>query len=171
MSIDTTNHSKRLYLGIDLGTSSIKAVIIDQTGNVRSTATIPLTIQHRHPNWSEQDPEEWWNATENAIERVLQSTEVDSRCVAAIGLSGQQHGAVLLDSEGQVLRPAILWNDGRSDLECKELEKRSEVREITGNLAMPGFTAPKLLWIQKHEPEIFKVMIYYFIYLPFLENF
>lgn len=149
--------SPNLYLGLDLGTSSIKAVLINHSGQVVRTATQLLTIQHPQPRFAEQNPEDWWKATENAIEEVLNSTEIDPQQVKAIGLSGQQHGAVLLDKEGQVLRPAILWNDGRSDEECVELEKVEGFREVTGNLAMPGFTAPKLMWVRKHEPEIFKV--------------
>ncbi|KAI6224746.1 Xylulose kinase [Aphelenchoides besseyi] len=151
----STDPTKRLYLGIDLGTSSVKAVLIDRSGAVRSTATSPLTVQHPQPRWSEQDPESWWKATVDAVTKVLQSTGITSLDVAAIGLSGQQHGATLLDAKDRVLRPAILWNDGRSDVECAELERIPEFREITGNLAMPGFTAPKLLWIKKHEPEVF----------------
>ncbi|KAI6218368.1 Xylulose kinase [Aphelenchoides fujianensis] len=134
--------SESLYLGIDLGTSSVKAVLIDRSGDVRASASSPLTVQHPHPRWSEQDPEAWWRATEDAVERVLQSDGVDSRQVAALGLSGQQHGATLLDADGRVLRPAILWNDGRSDVECAELERLDDFRAITGNLAMPGFTPP-----------------------------
>jgi len=122
-----------LYLGIDLGTSSIKVVLIDSSGEICSSATVPLTIQHKYPRWSEQEPEEWWKATKTAIQKVLQPSDIDPQCVAAIGLSGQQHGAVLLDSEDKVLRPAILWNDVRSDKECLELEEKSNVREITGN--------------------------------------
>jgi xylulokinase len=147
---------KRLYMGIDLGTSSVKAVIIYRNGDVCSTATTPLTIQHPHPRWSEQDPEAWWQATEAAVQQVL--SQINPQCIAGIGLSGQQHGVTLLDIEDQVLRPAILWNDGRCDVECAELEQMEDFREITGNLAMPGFTAPKLMWVRKHEPEVFKVV-------------
>lgn len=147
--------SDRLFLGIDLGTSSVKAVCIDTSGNVQASATSPLTIQHPQPRWSEQNPEDWWQATLAAVGEVLK--QVDGQKIAALGLSGQQHGAVLLDSNGKVLRPAILWNDTRCDQECKELETFAEFRKITGNLAMPGFTAPKLMWVKKHESEVFKV--------------
>lgn len=145
--------SARLYLGIDLGTSSVKAVVIDDAGAVRASASSPLTVSHPQPRWSEQDPAAWWAATEAAVGEVLKG--VDSRRVAAIGLSGQMHGATLLDKADNVLRPAILWNDGRSDAECAELENVPGFREVTGNLAMPGFTAPKLAWVRKHEPEVF----------------
>ncbi|MGF6492372.1 xylulokinase [Luteibacter sp. 621] len=145
--------SAPLYLGIDLGTSSVKAVLIDDAGAVRASASSPLTVSHPRPRWSEQDPAAWWAATEAAVGEVLQG--VEGKRVAAIGLSGQMHGATLLDKADQVLRPAILWNDGRSDVECAELENVPGFREVTGNLAMPGFTAPKLAWVRKHEPETF----------------
>lgn len=142
-----------MYLGIDLGTSSVKAVLLDSSGEVRASASSPLEVSHPKPRWSEQDPLSWWSATEAAVTEVLKGT--DARQVAAIGLSGQMHGATLLDKSDNILRPAILWNDGRSDVECAELEKVPGFREITGNLAMPGFTAPKLAWVRKHEPEVF----------------
>ncbi|MBB3226050.1 xylulokinase [Luteibacter sp. Sphag1AF] len=148
-----------MYLGIDLGTSSVKAVLIDQDGEVAVTASSPLEVSHPHARWSEQDPASWWKATENAVQEVLRAADragIDRRRVAAIGLSGQMHGATLLDSADRVLRPAILWNDGRSDVECAELERVPDFRRITGNLAMPGFTAPKIAWVRKHEPEIFE---------------
>lgn len=144
---------ERMYLGIDLGTSSVKAVLMDEAGAVRATASSPLQVSHPHPRWSEQDPAAWWAATESAVADVLKG--VDARRVAAIGLSGQMHGATLLDASDTVLRPAILWNDGRSDVECAELERVPGFREITGNLAMPGFTAPKLAWVRRHEPDVF----------------
>src|SRR3954463_374158 len=145
--------SARLYLGIDLGTSSVKAVLVDDAGEVRASATSPLQVSHPKPRWSEQDPATWWSATEAAVTEVLK--EADARRVAAIGLSGQMHGATLLDESDHILRPAILWNDGRSDVECAELEQVPGFRAITGNLAMPGFTAPKLAWVRKHEPAPF----------------
>lgn len=148
-----TDASARMYLGIDLGTSSVKAVLVDDAGEVRASATSPLEVSHPRARWSEQDPATWWSATEAAVADVLKGT--DARRVAAIGLSGQMHGATLLDKSDNILRPAILWNDGRSDVECIELEKVPGFREITGNLAMPGFTAPKLAWVRKHEPEVF----------------
>jgi xylulokinase len=145
--------SVRFYLGIDLGTSSVKAVLVDAAGQVHASASSPLVVSHPKPRWSEQDPLDWWIATEAAVAEVLK--QVDPRRVAAIGLSGQMHGATLLDASGRVLRPAILWNDGRADIECAELEKLPMFREITGNLAMPGFTAPKLAWVRRHEPDVF----------------
>lgn len=145
--------SEFLYLGIDLGTSSVKAVLVDGAGAVRASASSPLEVAHPKPRWSEQDPASWWAATEAAVADVL--SQADARRVKAIGLSGQMHGATLLDKSDNILRPAILWNDGRSDVECAELEKVPGFREITGNLAMPGFTAPKLAWVRRHEPDVF----------------
>jgi xylulokinase len=144
---------ERMYLGIDLGTSSVKAVLIDDTGAVRASASSPLEVSHPKPRWSEQNPATWWTATEAAVAEVLEGT--DARRVAAIGLSGQMHGATLLDADDAVLRPAILWNDTRADRECLELENVPGFREITGNVAFPGFTAPKLAWVRKHEPDVF----------------
>ena len=141
------------YLGIDLGTSAVKALVMDQAGRVVAQASEPLTLQRPRPGWSEQDPQEWWRATVSAV-RALPA-EARGR-VRAVGLSGQMHGAVLLDATGQVLRPAILWNDGRSAAQCAELERLvPDLRALTGNMAMPGFTAPKLLWVREHEPECF----------------
>lgn len=145
--------SARLYLGIDLGTSSVKAVVMDEAGTVRASASSGLTVSHPRPRWSEQDPAHWWAATESAVAKVLK--DADPRRIVAMGLSGQMHGATLLDASDTVLRPAILWNDGRSDVECAELERVPGFRAITGNLAMPGFTAPKLAWVRRHEPEVF----------------
>jgi xylulokinase len=148
-----------MFLGIDLGTSSVKAVLLDLKGDVRATAACALELSHPQPRWSEQDPAQWWRATQVAVAQLLEagsSAGISSRDIVAIGLSGQMHGATLLDRDGAVLRPAILWNDGRSDVECAELEQVPGFRQITGNLAMPGFTAPKLAWVRKHEPAVFE---------------
>lgn len=143
-----------MFLGIDIGTSAVKAVIVDETGRVRSQAHAPLTVSRPQPLWSEQNPFQWWQATQDAVGRLDHSFR---RAVRAIGLTGQMHGATLLDDRDEPLRPAILWNDGRSDVECRELEtKQPDSRAITGNIAMPGLTAPKLLWIQRHEPNLFR---------------
>jgi xylulokinase len=144
----------RMYMGIDIGTSAVKAAVIDATGSVVDQASSPLTVSRPHPLWSEQDPADWWSAANNAVSDLRLPLR---RGVRAIGLSGQMHGATLLDKNHQALRPAILWNDGRSALQCAELEQSiPEMLKITGNRAMPGFTAPKLLWVRRHEPEIFE---------------
>jgi xylulokinase len=145
-----------MFLGIDLGTSGVKAVLVDDAEVVRATHTEPLTVSRPHLGWSEQAPEEWWQATLRAIDRLAASHGPALSAVRGIGLSGQMHGAVLLDSTGEPLRPAILWDDTRSEAECRALESSfPALREIAGNPAMPGFTAPKLLWVRAHEPEIF----------------
>lgn len=147
-----------MHLGIDLGTSGVKVALVDRDDRIRASATEALPVSQPRPRWSEQDPEAWWQATRRALACVLDAARVggvDASAVEAIGLSGQMHGAVLLDGQGAVLRPAILWNDGRSDVECRELEAAVDCRGITGNLAMPGFTAPKLLWVRRHEPDVF----------------
>ncbi len=143
-----------MYLGVDIGTSGVKAVLTDSEGMMVAQTSSPLTVECAQPLWSEQDPQTWWSATVDAV-RALPAKE--RAAVKAIGLSGQMHGATLLDAADKPLRPAILWNDGRSEAECAELERlEPHSREITGNLAMPGFTAPKLLWVKRHEPEIFR---------------
>ena len=145
-----------MYLGIDLGTSGVKAVLVDGEDRIEGQATAPLEVSTPRPLWSEQDPEDWWNATCRAVDELLAEHGPALAATRAIGLSGQMHGATLLDARGEVLRPAILWNDGRSGAECAALEGRvPESRRITGNLAMPGFTAPKLLWVAAHEPGVF----------------
>ena len=145
-----------LTLGIDLGTSSVKAALLDDDDRVLATASQPLTLSHPHPGFSEQDPEDWFRATCAAIDELHAGHAAALAEVAAIGLSGQMHGATLLDAEGRVLRPCILWNDGRSALQCEALTRGwPELKAVTGNLAMPGFTAPKLMWVREHEPEVF----------------
>ena len=148
-------HSPSMYLGIDLGTSAVKVVLCDESDRVVDQASGPLEVQRPEPLWSEQDPRAWWQATDRAVLELKERNELKS--VRGIGLSGQMHGATLLDAADEVLRPAILWNDGRSSQECDELEERvPDSRRLTGNLAMPGFTAPKLLWVQRHEPATFE---------------
>lgn len=145
-----------MYLGIDLGTSEVKLLLMEENGEVLVTTGVPLTVSRPKAQWSEQDPGQWWSATCTAMGQLRAAHGDALARVRAIGLSGQMHGAVLLDAQDRVLRPAILWNDGRSHLECAELtEREPRLPDITGNLAMPGFTAPKLAWVRKHEPEIF----------------
>ena len=145
-------------LGLDLSTTGAKALLIDDTGRVVTTATTPLTLSAPQPLWSEQDPREWWEATRNSIAITLSSANASAESVAAIGLTGQMHGLVVLDQDGNVLRPAILWNDQRCGAECDEIRARvghERLVQITGNDALTGFTAPKILWIERHEPEIY----------------
>ena len=143
-----------MFLGIDIGTSSVKAILADQDEKVVAQASAPLQIDRPQPFYSEQDPEAWWQATVNAVGSL---PAAERRAVQSIGLSGQMHGATLLDRSDRPLRPAMLWNDGRSARECLELEAlEPRAREITGNIVMPGFTAPKLLWVRHNQPEIFR---------------
>lgn len=142
-----------MFLGIDLGTSGVKAVVVDAAGTVRAQASAPLTVSRPRALWSEQDPEDWWRAADAAVMAIEPGLR---GAVGGIGLAGQMHGATLLGEDDRPLRPAILWNDGRSFAECAELEAAEpRSRAITGNLAMPGFTAPKLLWVRRCEPETF----------------
>jgi len=145
-----------MYLGIDLGTSALKAVLLAEDGHIVAQQSAPLDVSRPHPQWSEQSPADWWRALTIALGELARSHAGAIRAVRAIGLSGQMHGAVLLDAAGEVLRPAILWNDGRSEPQCAELTERvPRLAQIAGNLAMPGFTAPKLLWVRDHQPQIF----------------
>jgi len=142
-----------MFLGIDIGTSGVKAVVLDEHGSVVGQGTAALTVQRPHPLWSEQDPDAWWKATIAAVQAIDPSVR---RSVRGVGLAGQMHGATLLDADDKPLRPAILWNDGRCFAECEALERAvPDLRKISGNIAMPGFTAPKLLWVREHEPEVF----------------
>ena len=148
-----------MYLGLDIGTSSVKAVLVDAAGSVKVVASRALDVSHPNPLWSEQNPDSWVEATIGAVDELASTHPVAVAAVRGVGLSGQMHGATLLDAAGTPLRPAILWNDGRSHVECRELEARlPALHSIAGNLAMPGFTAPKLLWVANHEPEIFRRM-------------
>ncbi|CNJ38528.1 xylulose kinase [Yersinia aldovae] len=143
-----------MYLGIDLGTSGVKAILLAENGQVIASQSATLSVSRPHPLWSEQNPSDWWQATDKALHAL--AVEHDLQQVKALGLTGQMHGATLLDKQHQVLRPAILWNDGRSFSQCQALEHAvPESRQITGNLMMPGFTAPKLKWLAEHEPDIF----------------
>jgi xylulokinase len=142
-----------MFLGIDIGTSGVKAVVLSDAGAVLGQATAPLSVSRPHELWSEQNPADWWTATEAAVLALDAKLRAG---IQAVGLAGQMHGATLLGADDKPLRPAILWNDGRSFKECADIEKRVPAsRAITGNIAMPGFTAPKVLWVKGHEPDAF----------------
>ncbi|WBO22225.1 xylulokinase [Sphingomonas abietis] len=142
-----------MYLGIDIGTSGVKALLLGEDGAIAGQAVAPLTVSRPHPLWSEQAPADWWRAVEQAV------ADLDAglrRKVRGIGLSGQMHGAVALGADDGVLRPAILWNDGRSQPQCAELTRiEPRTPQITGNAVLAGFTAPKLLWLRENEPDLF----------------
>lgn len=141
-------------LGIDLGTSELKAILMDLDGTVLAHAGVRLSVSRRHDGWSEQAPQDWWQACQQALDKLRE--HVAFARVACIGLSGQMHGAVLLGDDNRVLYPAILWDDSRAVAQAEQLGAGHA--EVTGSLPMAGLTAPKLLWLQQHEPEVFKAI-------------
>jgi len=146
-----------MFIGIDLGTSSVKTILIDENQNTLASKTESISIENPQNGYYEQNPEEWYEATIKCFDYLKKQKPKEFIETLALSISGQMHGATLLDKEAKVLRNCILWNDTRSSIECDEMEqKSSNLREISGNIAMPGFTAPKLLWVKNNEPEIFK---------------
>ncbi|MQT11811.1 xylulokinase [Segnochrobactrum spirostomi] len=145
-----------MNLGIDIGTSSVKTVLVDADGRQIAAAEHALEVSRPHDGWSEQDPAAWWEGVLATIDSLAAKHPAEIAAVEGLGLSGQMHGATLLGADDRVLRPCILWNDGRSGAECAALEAAvPDLPAITGNRAMPGFTAPKLAWVRTHEPDIF----------------
>ncbi len=148
----------KYVLGIDLGTSGTKTVLFDQLGTVVASATVEYPMYQPQNGWAEQDPADWWNAAVSTISTVLQRSGVDPSQVVSLGISGQMHGLVMLDEQGQVLRPSIIWCDQRTQAECDEITRRvgaERLIEITANPALTGFTASKILWVRNHQPEIY----------------
>lgn len=145
-----------MHLGIDIGTSGVKTVLIDDGGGLAATSTASLPVSRPRPGWSEQDPGHWIHAVENALDELREKEAGALSAVAGIGLSGQMHGATLLDARDKPLRPAILWNDTRAAEEAAELDGRACFRDLTGNVVFPGFTVPKLAWVKRHEPRVFE---------------
>jgi xylulokinase len=146
------------FLGIDISTTGSKAIVIDERGAIRAAASSPHTLQSPQPLWSEQDPGQWWEAASASVRAALEQAGLAGDNIAAVGLTGQMHGLVLLDEAGEVLRPAILWNDQRTQAQCDEIHARigkEKFIQITGNVALTGFTAPKILWVQENEPEVY----------------
>lgn len=144
-----------MYLGLDLGTSGVKALLIDADQRVVASATGDLDVSRPHPGWSEQAPAHWLRAAGEAVGKLKVTHAAQLAAVRGIGLSGQMHGATLLDDAGEVLRPCILWNDTRSHREAAALDADPRFRDITGNIVFPGFTAPKLSWVKANEPATF----------------
>ncbi|AHG92041.1 xylulokinase [Gemmatirosa kalamazoonensis] len=146
-----------LFLGLDVGTSGVKAILVAPGGDVVASATTPLRMSTPRPGWAEQDPEAWWQASVAALRDVLAQRPDDS--VAAVGISGQMHSSVFLDRAGQVIRPALLWCDGRTTAECDEITRRAggedRLRDWVMNAALEGFTLPKVLWLRRHEPDAY----------------
>ena len=148
------------FLGVDIGTSGTKTILIDAAGDILAEATVTYGSSHPKPLWSEQDPELWWQATVKTIKAVVKKAKVKAADVKAIGLSGQMHGSVFLDKNDEVIRPALLWNDQRTAAECEEIERlaggRKRLIKMVANPAMTGCTAPKILWLRNNEPKNFK---------------
>lgn len=144
------------YIGVDLGTSSVKLVLMDEQGKIHNTVTKEYPLYFPNPGWSEQKPEDWYDKLTEGLKELVK--DVDVLKIEGLSFGGQMHGLVILDEEDRVLRPAILWNDGRTQEECDYLNHtigREKISEYTANMALTGFTAPKLLWVKKHEPEVF----------------
>jgi len=146
-----------LFLGLDVGTSGVKAVLVAPTGDVVASATMPLTLSTPQPGWAEQDPDAWWEASVASIKAVRE--RANGAHIAAVGISGQMHSSVFLDRTGNVIRPALLWCDGRTTEQCREIEQsvggESRLRDLASNPALEGFTLPKVLWLRQHEPQAF----------------
>lgn len=146
-----------LFLGLDVGTSGVKAILVSLTGEVVATATTPLTLSTPRPGWTEQAPTEWWSAAVASIHAVRRAHS--AAMIDAVGISGQMHSSVFLDRRGEVIRPALLWSDGRTTQECAEITERvggeARLRALTCNPALEGFTLPKVLWLRRHEPEAY----------------
>ncbi|OQP84736.1 xylulokinase [Rhizobium rhizosphaerae] len=144
-----------MFLGIDLGTSGVKALLMDEAQRIVGSASASLTVSRPHHGWSEQDPADWIRATQEAIDGLKSAHPAELAAVKGIGLSGQMHGATLIDVADQVLRPCILWNDTRSAEQAARLDADPRFRALTGNIVFPGFTAPKLVWVKENEPDLF----------------
>ncbi len=151
---------KKHFLGIDIGTTGVKALLVDSTGKILATDTKSYPLSTPQAGWSEQNPDDWWEATVRGIRSVVKKSKISPDSICGIGLSGQMHGAVLIDKNGKVLRPAILWNDQRTFKECEEIEKsaggQKKLIKLVANPALTGFTAPKILWVRKNEPSIYR---------------
>ena len=146
-----------LYIGVDIGTSGTKSLIMNEQGEILAESSTEYPVHMPKPLWTEQDPEDWWQAVKKTIKAVVKTSKAKKSDVKAIGLSGQMHGSVFLNRQGKVIRPALLWNDQRTAAECDEITKRAGGREaligMVANPALTGFTAPKLLWLRNHEPK------------------
>ena len=145
-------------LGVDVGTTGSKALLVDANGAVTASVTTEYPMFTPQPLWSEQNPDDWSSATMTSIRQALEQSGVRADQVAGVGLTGQMHGLVLLDAQGEVLRPCIMWNDQRTAAQCAAITQKvgaDNVLRLTGNPVLPGFTAPKIAWVQEHEPDIY----------------
>ena len=149
----------KYVIGIDVGTSGTKTVLFDECGKVMASSTVEYPMSQPQNGWAEQDPADWWNASAKTTKTVIEKAGVDPRDIAGVGISGQMHGLVMLDENNEVLRPSIIWCDQRTGAECEDIERliggRAELIRITANPALTGFTASKIMWVKKHEPEIY----------------
>lgn len=147
----------KYYIGADLGTSSTKLILCDESATILNSVTESYDISYPRPGWAEQNPEDWWDAFVKGIQKL--TADIDTKNVCSLAVAGQMHGLVILDSEDKVIRPVILWNDGRTDKETEFLNTvigKNRLSAMTANIAFAGFTAPKLLWIQNNEPQNFQ---------------
>lgn len=152
-------NSQKYFIGVDIGTSGVKALLIDSLGEIVFTAYKEYLISNPKPLWSEQNPDEWWDATVICLTKLIKESGINSSDILSLGLTGQMHGLVILDKNKKVLRSCIMWNDQRTINECKEISNRIGIEKIiklTGNQVLTGFTAPKLLWVKENEPQIYK---------------
>ncbi|MCR4906050.1 MAG: xylulokinase, partial [Clostridiales bacterium] len=149
----------KYVIGIDVGTSGTKTVLFDEKGGVIASATIEYPLYQPQNGWAEQDPLDWWNASAKTTKTVIEKAGVSPEAIVGVGISGQMHGLVMLDRDNNVLRPSIIWCDQRTAEECEDIERlmggRDRLIAITANPALTGFTASKILWVKKHEPEIY----------------
>ncbi|RMF89716.1 MAG: xylulokinase [Nitrospinota bacterium] len=158
-------------MGLDIGTTGARGLLVSPTGEVLARAAVPYPLLTPRPGWSEQDPEDWWDASCQVLRALAAAARQSSRRMVALGLTGQMHGAVFLDAQGEVIRPALLWNDQRTAAECQEIEERvgaDRLRAIAGNPALTGFQAPKILWLRRHEPEAYRRVRYILLPKDFL---
>lgn len=144
-----------MFLGLDLGTSGLRALLVRASGESVTASEARYGVNHPHPGWSEQDPAQWVDALKATLGELGQSHPEEMAQLRGIGISGHMHGATILGEHGEVLRPCILWNDTRSHEEAAELDSAPDVRDLSGNIVFPGFTAPKLMWVKRHEPDVF----------------
>ena len=144
------------FIGVDLGTSGLRAILVDRFGNFVASSKSGYTVTNKKSGWSEQNPEDWINACKLAFKELRENFPKEISKLQSIGVAGHMHGAVLLDRLKKPIRPCILWNDTRSHIEAESLDSQERVRELSGNIVFPGFTAPKLLWVKNHEPELFE---------------
>lgn len=147
------------FLGIDVGTTGCKVVLIDEQGELKGKSVVEYPLYTPRPNWAEQNPEDWWQGTLQALRKIFEVSGVCPKDVAGLGLTGQMHGSVFLDEHNQVLRPAILWCDQRTARECQEITEQAgfeRIMRINCNPVLPGFTAPKILWVRNNEPEVYR---------------